>query len=231
MALFRVRALGFPEIRRDDGLCQLALRKGFALLIYLAEAKGAVGRDAVATMLWPESSEDVVRARGGLEPRSTKPGGQRSRLDHQVTGDLLPADGDTASEVTNFVCTWRLCCTRACTFAMMRLALALYPPAPPLCSAGQRLFAELAPTWLASDPTCAPIACALTFNSFRVRRCLCWIRSTTSISKKVRSTRPALRISTEHSRTSWSRDPRTSAFFFTAASCRARTLLKRRTTL
>ena len=120
MALFSVRALGFPEIRRDDRLCQLALRKGFALLIYLAEAKRAVGRDAVATMLWPESSEDVVRARGGLEPRSTKPGGQRSRLDHQVTGDLLPADGDTASEVTNFVCTWRLCCTRACTFAMMR---------------------------------------------------------------------------------------------------------------
>ena len=63
MALFSVRALGFPEIRLDDRLCQLALRKGFALLIYLAEAKGAVGRDAVATMLWPESSEDVVRAR------------------------------------------------------------------------------------------------------------------------------------------------------------------------
>ena len=63
MALFSVRALGFPEIRRDDRLCQLALRKGFALLIYLAEAKRAVGRDAVATMLWPESPEDVVRAR------------------------------------------------------------------------------------------------------------------------------------------------------------------------
>jgi DNA-binding SARP family transcriptional activator/pimeloyl-ACP methyl ester carboxylesterase len=63
MTLFSVRALGFPEIRRDDRLCRLALRKGFALLIYLAEAKGPVGRDAVATMLWPESSEDVVRAR------------------------------------------------------------------------------------------------------------------------------------------------------------------------
>ena len=63
MALFSVRTLGFPEIRRDDRLCQLALRKGLALLIYLAEAKGPVGRDVVATMLWPESSEDVVRAR------------------------------------------------------------------------------------------------------------------------------------------------------------------------
>jgi len=63
MALFSVRTLGFPEIRRDDRVCQLALRKGLALLIYLAEAKGSVGRDVVATMLWPEDSEAVVRAR------------------------------------------------------------------------------------------------------------------------------------------------------------------------
>ena len=63
MALFSVRTFGFPEIRRDDRLCQLALRKGLALLIYLVEAKGSVGRDAVATMLWSESSADVVRTR------------------------------------------------------------------------------------------------------------------------------------------------------------------------
>lgn len=63
MALFSVQTLGFPEIRRDDRLCRLALRKGLALLIYLAEAKGSVGRDVVATMLWPESSVDVVRTR------------------------------------------------------------------------------------------------------------------------------------------------------------------------
>src|SRR5262245_16152293 len=61
--LLSVRTLGFPEIRRDDRLCQLLLRKGLALLIYLAEAEGSVGRDVVATMLWPESPEDVVRAR------------------------------------------------------------------------------------------------------------------------------------------------------------------------
>src|SRR5215475_14117501 len=63
MALFSVRTFGFPEIRRDDRLFQLPLRKGLALLIYLAEAEGSVGRDFLATMLWPESSEDVVRAR------------------------------------------------------------------------------------------------------------------------------------------------------------------------
>jgi len=36
MTLFSVRTLGFPEIRRDDRLCELPLRKGLALLIYLA---------------------------------------------------------------------------------------------------------------------------------------------------------------------------------------------------
>ena len=61
--MFSVRTFGFPEIRFDNRPCRLALRKGLALLIYLAEAKGPVGRDVVATMLWPESSEEVVRAR------------------------------------------------------------------------------------------------------------------------------------------------------------------------
>jgi DNA-binding SARP family transcriptional activator/pimeloyl-ACP methyl ester carboxylesterase len=63
MALLSVQTLGFPQIRRDGQPCQLALRKGLALLVYLAEAKGLVGRDVLATMLWPEASEEVVRAR------------------------------------------------------------------------------------------------------------------------------------------------------------------------
>src|ERR1700745_1640649 len=63
MVRFSVRTFGFPEIRRDDGPCQLALRKGLALLIYLAEAKGSVGRDVLATVFWPERAEEVVRAR------------------------------------------------------------------------------------------------------------------------------------------------------------------------
>jgi DNA-binding SARP family transcriptional activator len=63
MVCLSVRTFGFPEIRRDDGPCQLALRKGLALLIYLAEAKGSVGRDVLATMFWQESAEDIVRAR------------------------------------------------------------------------------------------------------------------------------------------------------------------------
>ncbi|RZF25643.1 alpha/beta hydrolase [Paraburkholderia sp. UYCP14C] len=63
MDLFSVRTLGFPEIRRDGEPCPIGLRKGVALLVYLAEAKGPVGRDVVATMLWPDSAEDVVRVR------------------------------------------------------------------------------------------------------------------------------------------------------------------------
>ena len=63
MALFSVQTLGFPEIRRDGRPCPVALRKGLALLVYLAETKVSVGRDVVATMLWPDGGEDEVRAR------------------------------------------------------------------------------------------------------------------------------------------------------------------------
>jgi len=63
MARFSIRTFGFPEVRRDGQSCPLSLRKGLALLIYLAEAKGAVARDVVATMFWPDSSEEVARAR------------------------------------------------------------------------------------------------------------------------------------------------------------------------
>src|SRR4051812_8797909 len=63
MASFSLRTLEFPEIRRDDAPCRLSLRKGMAVLIYLAEARGPVSRDVVATLLWPDDSEDVVRTR------------------------------------------------------------------------------------------------------------------------------------------------------------------------
>src|SRR5262245_22984251 len=63
MATFSLRTLGFPEIRRDGAPCKLSLRKGLALLAYLAEAKGPASRDAVATLLWPDDSQDVVRTR------------------------------------------------------------------------------------------------------------------------------------------------------------------------
>jgi DNA-binding SARP family transcriptional activator/pimeloyl-ACP methyl ester carboxylesterase len=85
MTSFSVRTFGFPEVRCDDRPCPLALRKGLALLIYLTEANGPVGRDAIATMLWPESPADVVRAR-------------LRRLLHRLQlllGDVLASDRTT----------------------------------------------------------------------------------------------------------------------------------------
>ena len=85
MVSFSVRTFGFPEVRCDDRLCPLALRKGLALLVYLAETNGPVGRDAIATMLWPESPADVVRAR-------------LRRLLHRLQlalGDVLASDRST----------------------------------------------------------------------------------------------------------------------------------------
>jgi DNA-binding SARP family transcriptional activator/pimeloyl-ACP methyl ester carboxylesterase len=86
MTLFSVRTLGFPEIRRDDRPCPLALRKGLALLVYLAEAKGPVGREVVATMLWPDSGENVVRARLRR---------LMYRLQHMLGDDVLTTDRST----------------------------------------------------------------------------------------------------------------------------------------
>src|SRR5260370_10684196 len=63
MTGFSLQTLGFPEIHGDNRPIKLNLRKGLALLIYLAEAQGAVARDVIATLLWPESARDTARAR------------------------------------------------------------------------------------------------------------------------------------------------------------------------
>jgi len=63
MTAFSLGTFGFPEVHADDRPIKLALRKGLALLVYLAEAKGAVARDVAATLLWPESLGETGRAR------------------------------------------------------------------------------------------------------------------------------------------------------------------------
>jgi DNA-binding SARP family transcriptional activator/pimeloyl-ACP methyl ester carboxylesterase len=63
MTGFSLQTLGFPAIHGDNRPIKLNLRKGLALLIYLAEAKGAVARDVIATLLWPESPSETARAR------------------------------------------------------------------------------------------------------------------------------------------------------------------------
>src|SRR5262245_62657844 len=63
MTKLLLQTFGYPEIRGDNGPIKLNLRKGLALLIYLAEAQGAVARDVLATLLWPESPRETARAR------------------------------------------------------------------------------------------------------------------------------------------------------------------------
>jgi DNA-binding SARP family transcriptional activator/pimeloyl-ACP methyl ester carboxylesterase len=63
MTAFSLGTFGFPEVHADDRPIKLALRKGLALLVYLAETKGAVARDVVATLLWPETDRETSLAR------------------------------------------------------------------------------------------------------------------------------------------------------------------------
>src|SRR4051812_40370116 len=68
MTGFSLHTFGFPEIHGDNrhgdaSPIKLNLRKGLALLIYLAETQGAVARDVMATLLWPESPHQTGRAR------------------------------------------------------------------------------------------------------------------------------------------------------------------------
>ena len=60
---FALRTLGFPEIYCDDEPSKLALRKGLALLIYLADAQRPVAREVAANLLWPETDAETSRAR------------------------------------------------------------------------------------------------------------------------------------------------------------------------
>lgn len=63
MTKLLLQTLGYPEIRGDDGPIKLSLRKGIALLVYLAETKGAIARDVMATLLWPDSPRETALTR------------------------------------------------------------------------------------------------------------------------------------------------------------------------
>ncbi len=63
MSQLELQTLGFPELRIGGRAGVLSLRKALALLIYLAEAKGAVAREAAATLLWPNADAQTARTR------------------------------------------------------------------------------------------------------------------------------------------------------------------------
>jgi DNA-binding SARP family transcriptional activator/pimeloyl-ACP methyl ester carboxylesterase len=63
MAHLEIQLFGFPLVRLDGRAVELPLRKGLAVLAYVADARGPVGRDHMATLLWPESDTEAARGR------------------------------------------------------------------------------------------------------------------------------------------------------------------------
>src|SRR5689334_2607955 len=63
MAQLKLFVLGQPRLERDEAPIELNLRKALALLVYLAASGQPHSRDALATMLWPESDGREGRAR------------------------------------------------------------------------------------------------------------------------------------------------------------------------
>jgi DNA-binding SARP family transcriptional activator/pimeloyl-ACP methyl ester carboxylesterase len=63
MARLEVQLLGFPSLRLDGRGVDLALRKGLALVAYLAEARAPVARDHMADLLWPDAGTEAARGR------------------------------------------------------------------------------------------------------------------------------------------------------------------------
>src|SRR4029079_8868712 len=63
MAHLKLFVLGQPRLERDDRPIELNLRKALALLVYLAASGQLHSRDALATLLWPESDGRDSRAR------------------------------------------------------------------------------------------------------------------------------------------------------------------------
>jgi len=64
MARVELKLFGFPSARLDAHKINLSLRKGLGLLAYVADVCRPVGRDLMASLLWPES--DSEGARGSL---------------------------------------------------------------------------------------------------------------------------------------------------------------------
>ncbi len=62
MSALKLFCFGPPRLERDGRPVEIGLRKAWALLIYLAVTKQAHSRDALATLLWPDSDQQAARA-------------------------------------------------------------------------------------------------------------------------------------------------------------------------
>lgn len=86
MARLKLYTLGPPRLEREGQPVDLRLRKALGLVAYLAVTARAHSRDALATLLWPES--DQGEARGRL--RRTL-----HRIGEALGADVLDADRDS----------------------------------------------------------------------------------------------------------------------------------------
>lgn len=58
-----LQVLGYPQATLDGRTVDLALKRGLALLVYLAEARAPVSREVLADLLWPEADGEAARTR------------------------------------------------------------------------------------------------------------------------------------------------------------------------
>ncbi|HWQ15196.1 MAG TPA: BTAD domain-containing putative transcriptional regulator [Roseiflexaceae bacterium] len=86
MAQLKLFVLGPPRLEAAGVPIDLALRKALALVVYLAVSGQPHSRDALATLLWPESDQREGRAR----LRRTL-----HRLGQALGASVLDAEGDT----------------------------------------------------------------------------------------------------------------------------------------
>jgi DNA-binding SARP family transcriptional activator/pimeloyl-ACP methyl ester carboxylesterase len=63
MPRLELHLLGYPSTRLDGRAIDLKLRKGLGLLAHLADARSPVGRDLMASLLWPEADTETARRR------------------------------------------------------------------------------------------------------------------------------------------------------------------------
>lgn len=78
--------LGSPQIELDGDMITISYSKAMALLIYLAVTGESQRRDTLATLLWPESGQQIARSSLRRE---------LSLLNKALVGDWLIADRET----------------------------------------------------------------------------------------------------------------------------------------
>jgi DNA-binding SARP family transcriptional activator len=88
MSQLKFYLLGPPQVELDGQTLRASHRKALALLAYLAVTRHAHGRDAMATLFWPEHDQSSARA----ELRRTL-----SQLNRALGEGWLAVDRETAA--------------------------------------------------------------------------------------------------------------------------------------